>query len=205
MKTACSTALALVIGLGLIAGGPAHASTDAQVTAKTQAFDVSQLPVSTVSLGAFPYIALPDGYTTGSTPEVSEFDQIPFWTGDRLEPVEGRVWSANITNSEGKTFSDFELARNVEAVVKALGGQKIFDGTLTRETTDALQNWPRHFAEKYNSGLGDVWNNPAHVFVIHREDRDIWVHLCAYAFGAGLLIVESKPLAITARPQPATP
>ncbi len=179
-------------------------SPDVAQKAAGHAFKPSSLPVSTVPLGAFPYIALPSGYVTGSAPDMADFDQVPFWTGDRLEPVEGRVWSAHISAAEGKTFSDLELQRNIESVVSALGGKKIFDGKLPEEVGQKIKEWPRDIALKYNSGLGDVWNNPAQVFVVHRADRDIWIHLCSYQFGGGLLIAETKPLEVTARLLPAS-
>ncbi len=176
----------------------------AQSPASTTAFDPASLPVSDVPLGDFPYIALPTGYVTGSTPDVADFDQVPFWTGDRLQPVEGKVWSAHIDAAQGKTFSDLELERNIESVVTALGGKKIFDGKLPEAATQKIKGWPRNIASKYNSGLGDVWNNPAQVFVVHRADRDIWIHLCSYQFGGGLLIAETKPLQVTASLLPAS-
>ncbi|UKE77939.1 OmpA family protein [Xanthomonas translucens pv. arrhenatheri] len=178
--------------------------TPAQRAAVSTAFDPASLPVSSAPLGDFPYIALPSGYVAGATPDIADFDQVPFWTGDRLQPVEGKVWSAHIDAAQGKTFSDLELERNIEAVVTALGGKKIFDGKLTEAATQKIKKWPRNVASKYNSGLGDIWNNPAQVFVVHRADRDIWIHLCSYQFGGGLLIAETKPLQVTASLLPAS-
>lgn len=175
----------------------------AQKNADT-AFRVSSLPVSTVKLGTFPYIALPQGYVTATAPEVTDFDQLPFWTGDRLEAVEGKVWSAHISAVEGKTFSDLELKRNIEAVIASLDGKKIFDGKIPADALQGIEKWPRKFTEKYNSGLGDIWNNDAQVFVVHQADRDLWVHFCSYQFGAGLLIAETKPLVVTAGLLPAS-
>ncbi|UYK68541.1 OmpA family protein [Xanthomonas sacchari] len=184
----------------------ANATQDAsmQHAAASTAFDPASLPVSNVPPGDFPYIALPTGYITGSTPDVADFDQVPFWTGDRLQPVEGKVWSAHIDAAQGKTFSDLELSRNIEAVVTTLGGKKIFDGRIPDAATKQINEWPRDFAIKYNSGLGDIWNNPAQVFVVHRADRDIWIHLCTDQFGGGLLIAETKPLQVTASLLPAS-
>jgi OmpA-OmpF porin, OOP family len=71
------------------AGSPQAPQPQQEATAK--GFDASGLPVSSVPLGAFPYIALPNGYVAGSTPDVADFDQVPFCAGDRLEPVEGKV------------------------------------------------------------------------------------------------------------------
>lgn len=193
MKKSTAVTLVLVIALGL----SVQALPPVQA-APGKAFDASSLPVSSVPLGAFPYIALPDGYVTATTPDVADFDQVPFWTGDHLEVVEGKVWSAHIDASQGKTFSDLELERNIESLVSSLGGRKIFDGRIQEEAGQKIKEWPRDFALKYNSGLGDVWNNPTQVFVVRRADRNIWIHLCSYQFGGGLLIAETKPLEITA-------
>ncbi|NIJ73793.1 MULTISPECIES: OmpA family protein [unclassified Xanthomonas] len=184
------------------AGSTQEASAQQPATSAT--FDPASLPVSDVPLGDFPYIALPSGYVTGNKPDGTDFDQVPFWTGDRLQPVEGKVWSAQINAADGKTFSDIELERNIEAMVTALGGKKIFDGRIPEAATQKIKEWPRDFATKYNSGLGDVWNNPVQVFVVHRADRDIWIHLCSYQFGGGLLIAETKPLQVTASLLPAS-
>ncbi|MFP3449292.1 OmpA family protein, partial [Pseudomonas sp. SIMBA_067] len=85
-----------------------------------------------------------------------------------------------------------------------LGGKKIFDGKIPEDPGQKIKEWPRDLALKYNSGLGDIWNNAAQVFVIRRADREIWIHLCSYPFGGGLLIVETKPLQITASLLPAS-
>ncbi|SDS30714.1 OmpA family protein [Pseudomonas asplenii] len=197
-KTATATlALAITLSLGIQVLQPVQA-------AENPIFEASRLPVSDVPLGAFPYIALPDGYVIATTPDVSDFDQVPFWTGDHLEVVEGKVWSTHIDAVQGKAFSDLELQRNLEAVVSSLGGNKIFDGKIPEDAGQKIKEWPRDFALKYNSGLGDIWNNAAQVFVIHRADREIWIHLCTYPFGGGLLIAETKPLQITASLLPAS-
>ncbi|MFS2156726.1 OmpA family protein [Pseudomonas sp. Pseusp122] len=191
-KTAAATlVLAITLGLSIQNSSPVQA-------ADNKVFEAASLPVSDVSLGAFPYIALPNGYVIATTPDVSDFDQVPFWTGDHLEVVEGKVWSAHIDAAQGKAFSDLELQRNLESVVSSLGGSKIFDGRIAQDASQKIKDWPRDFALKYNSGLGDIWNNATQVFVIHRADRDIWIHLCSYSFGGGLLIAETKPLQITA-------
>ncbi len=223
-KTVAATlALALSMGLGACkkqeatahgndhtappaaaAAASAPPSPPAQAAAPAKGFEPSSLPVSSVPLGAFPYIALPTGYVAASAPDVADFDQVPFWTGDRLEPVEGKVWSAHISAAQGKTFSDLELQRNIESVVASLGGKKIFDGKIPEAAAQKIKEWPRDLALKYNSGLGDLWNNPVQVFVVRRADRNIWIHWCSYQFGGGLLIAETRPLQVTAGLLPAS-
>lgn len=199
LKKTAATTLVLIVTLGL-----SIQASSFENGADNKLFDAASLEVSNVPLGAFPYIALPDGYVIATAPDVSDFDQVPFWTGDRLAVVEGKVWSAHIDAAQGKAFSDLELQRNLESVVSSLGGSKIFDGRIPEDAGQKIKEWPRDFALKYNSGLGDIWNNAAQVFVIHRADRDIWIHLCSYAFGGGLLIAETKPLQITASLLPAS-
>ena len=97
-----------------------------------------------------------------------------------------------------------ELGRNIEAIVTALGGKKIFDGKFPDDVTQKIKEWPRDVSVKYNSRPGDIWNNPAQVFVVHRADRHVWIHLCSYQFCGGLLIVATKPLQVTASLLPAS-
>jgi outer membrane protein OmpA-like peptidoglycan-associated protein len=175
-----------------------------QQPAAGKAFDPASLPVSTAPLGDFPYISLPSGYVTPRTPDVIDFDQVPFWTGDHLQPVEGRIWSGYINTVEGKQFSALELERNIEAVVSSLGGKKIFDGKIPKDATDKIGEWPHNVAQKYNDGLGSIYNEASQVFVIHRADRDIWIHLNSSEFSGGMLIAETKPLQITAKILPAS-
>ncbi|WP_340649766.1 OmpA family protein [Pseudoxanthomonas winnipegensis] len=181
---------------------PAAAKDTAPAAAK--GFDPASLPVSSVALGDFPYLKLPDGYVPTNKAELAEFDQVPLWTGDRLEPVEGRIWWTNVSAAQGKTFSQLELTRNIEAAVAAMGGRKIFDGQIPAEARDQLKSWRGDPTTRFVDGLGDFYNNPVQVFVVHRADRDIWIHLCSYQFGAGLLIAETKPLQITAGLLPAS-
>lgn len=166
-------------------------------------FDVGTLPVSSTALGAFPYIGLPEGYEPNGL-QTSAFEQVPFWTGDRLEPVEGQVWSAGVYPADGKTFSGLELSRNIASLVQAMGGQKIFEGKLPAQATADTNAWPNGVATRFVAGLGDIYNDPSQTFVIHRQDRDIWVHLCVSLYNAGLLVVETKPVQITATLLPAS-
>lgn len=183
---------------------PETAASAAPPVAAATAFDVRSLPVSDAALGEFPYLGLPQGYALNGKPLTSGFDQLPFWTGDRLEPVEGKVWAGDVTAQKGSEFSALELQRNIEALVTGLGGRKIVDGRIPQPALAQIKQWPGNIAVRYVDGLGDIYNNATQNFVIHRADRDIWIHLCAYSLGAGLLVVETKPVQITATLLPAS-
>jgi outer membrane protein OmpA-like peptidoglycan-associated protein len=48
-------------------------------------------------------------------------------------------------------------------------------------------------------GIGDIYNEPADTYVIHRADRNIWIHVCSGGAGGGLLIAETKPFQASAK------
>ena len=105
----------------------AAAATDG--SQKAAAFNVAELPVSQATIGSFPYLGLPQGYTSQDVVD-SEFDRVPFWTGDRVEWIEGKVHSSVLQSSSDHPYSQLELSRNVQSLVEALGGKRIFSGTI---------------------------------------------------------------------------
>ncbi|MEX5440711.1 MULTISPECIES: hypothetical protein [Acinetobacter] len=107
-------------------------TTQAAETAQTQAFDISKIPLSTATLGDFPYIALPDGYIYQNT-EQRNFERVPFWTGQQLEWVEGQLFSSGITSKpEYKEGNFLEIQRNLESVIKDLGGVEIVNSQIPK-------------------------------------------------------------------------
>lgn len=163
-------------------------------------FDINSIPVSTASLGQFPYIGLPDGYSAQRA-STSKFERVPFWTGDRVEWVEGQVYGAAVNAREGQPYSQLELTRNVQALVEGLGGREIFNGNIPQAALTEIQN-SKAAVERVDA-LGDIYNEPANVYVIRQADRNIWVHLSKSGDGSGLMVAETKPVEITAKALPA--
>lgn len=206
----------LLLGLAACKGEPAAApvaqdaapsmATDAApaegvpAAASGASFNVADLPVSNASLGSFPYLGLPQGYASADVVQ-SEFDRVPFWTGDRVEWVEGKVYSAAVHAAGDRPYSQLELGRNVQEMVSSLGGKRIFSGVLPAPMASEIGN--SKAAVTYVGGLGDIYNEPAETYVIHRADRDIWVHVGGGGSGGGLLLAETKPVEITAKLLPA--
>ena len=82
--------------------------------------------------GDFPYIALPDGYIYQNT-EQRNFERVPFWTGQQLEWVEGQLFSSGITSKpEYKEGNFLEIQRNLESVIKDLGGVEIVNSQIPK-------------------------------------------------------------------------
>lgn len=163
---------------------------------KASAFNVADLPVSQATIGSFPYLGLPQGYASQDVVD-SEFDRVPFWTGDRVEWIEGKIHSSVLQSSGDHPYSQLELSRNVQSLVEALGGKRIFSGTIPADASRDIGN--SKAATTYVGGIGDIYNEPAETYVIHREDRDIWIHLGSGGNAGGLLVAETKPMQITAK------
>lgn len=216
MKNTARTALTLAALLGLAAckphdqpaspsddGAAAPAATDDSAAAqKVQSFDIDSIPVSTVALGGFPYITLPAGYTTEGRTQVSkDFARFPFWIKGQPHWVEGKFYGAEFVPAEGKEMSEFEVKKNFEALIGQIGGQKVSEEKIPSET---VEGWGDEIAQGFNGALGDVYNEPATTYVIHRNDGNIWVHLVTNSAQGWYLVGQEKAFAQTAQLIPAS-
>jgi len=173
-------------------------SASVAAAAEDAAFTLDSVPVSEVALGEFPYLRLPDGYVYTDRAD-SDYDRVAFWTGDRLEWVEGRVFGARVLGDgdQGKTFVLLEYQRNMQAAIQQAGGQRIVEGQWPRELRDELAKADPDLGVRYNGGLGDIWNRPVETFVIRRADRAIWIQVTGYQHGGSLLVAETAAVEIT--------
>lgn len=163
------------------------------------AFDQAAVPVSTATLGAFPYFSLPDGYVrTGE--EAHDFFAFPFWVNGAFQTVEGKVHMSMIEPEDDKRFSRVELQRNIEAVINQAGGVKVSEAPVPIAAINALGD---QMISDTTAGTGDIYNNAIATYVIRRADKTIWVHFDAGGSSAGLTVAETAPLAITAGLLPA--
>ncbi|MBB1060033.1 OmpA family protein [Lysobacter spongiae] len=175
---------------------PADTDADGGAAAAQAGFDVESVPVSDAPLGEFPYFNLPAGYGNPNSPKpILDLDRVPFWTGDRLEWVEGRAFQSLIRAERGKNFSQFELKKNIEHLITSVGGVKVTDSRIPQSALDTLDD---SYEVAYSAGHGDIYNNPVQTYLVRRADRNIWVHVCSDTASAGWIIVESQPFQATA-------
>ncbi len=163
------------------------------------AFEIDSVPVSSQRLGAFPFIVLPDGYEAINA-QTLKVTRVPFWTGDRLEPVEGKAYMATVQEQQGSTYSELEFERNIAHVVEEAGGVLVTDSAIP---PDVLEGVPRDVRVGLVDGWGDVYNNPVQTYVIRTAERTIWVHVCSDSAGAGLIVLEAEAFVPTASLLPA--
>ncbi|MDO3665056.1 OmpA family protein [Acinetobacter higginsii] len=171
-----------------------HQSVETQ--SKTASFSIDQIPISNVELGDFPFIQLPKGYHFAHQ-STENFAQMEFWVGDKLEKVEGQLFNGRIDAEENNKQASFlELQRNLDAVIGSLGGKKITDSKIPTELSTQLSE---KYGVAYVDGLGDIYNNPTQSYVIHQNHRDIWFQITQSGLSAGLLVLETRPIEITAQ------
>ena len=164
------------------------------------AFSIDAVPLSNAPLGAFPYFGLPPRYKPQNKPITHAFGRFPFWTGAAFQQVEGQVYMVAIVGEKEADYSAFELKKNMQALFAQAGAVKIAEGRIPTAMLYALPDEER---QDINAGFGDPYNNPVETWVIHRPDKDIWIHFAQNSSSAGLSVVEAKPFAPTAALLPA--
>lgn len=168
----------------------AQQAGQAEAADRADGLDLSDVPVSTVTMGAFPYLSLPDGYRTAEA-STFDLDRAPFWVGNEFHWVEGRVHQAAIFADPGKQFAELELQNYVDEMLDRVGA------VLLSEADEI----PMHLATgagldeatrlKYRAGLGHFYSRPVKTYVVRRADGDIWVHFTSHERGASWIIARS--------------
>ena len=173
---------------------PSDVAPAADASAPT--FDIEAIEVSDAALGEFPYFSLPAGYEPMNKPVQMDYARFPFWTGHAFEWVEGRSYETAIGAVDGKTWSEFELRKNLESLLESVGAVKVTSSKIPREWRDKLED---DTTQGHIEGLGDIYNEAATVYVIRRADRNIWVHFVTNSAMGNWLIMESSPFEPTAK------
>ncbi len=165
-------------------------------------FDIDSIPVSTVTLGDFPYITLPAGYTSEHRNKLSkDFARFPFWLNGQSHWVEGKFYGTSFAPAEGKGMSEYEVKKNFETLLQQMGGVKLSEGSIPSEVTE---KWGDEITQGFIDGLGDVYNNPVTTYLVRRNDGNIWVHLVTDSAGGAYLVGQEQAFAQTAQLLPAS-
>lgn len=103
-----------------------HGAGDADLAigeeTKGDDFDIAKIPLSSATLGDFPYISLPQGYVSNGEPETKQIARFPFWVQGRAHWVEGRFYLVNVYPEKEGGYNPYELRRNLDALVAQMGG-----------------------------------------------------------------------------------
>ena len=176
---------------------PAPEATPAApaATAAAVAFDISKIPVSDKPLPAWPYVALAAGYHYDNNENLAEqskdLARVPAWTGGQLLWVEGKTFSDQIDNSDGKTFSKFEVRKSLQQAIEALGGVRIGERSYDEATYKANEKALDDFRQEFDRIRDAYWYAAdADTYVIRRADKAVWVVLETGNGDGGILVAE---------------
>ncbi|MBH1555014.1 OmpA family protein [Stenotrophomonas forensis] len=165
-------------------------------------FDTGSLPPSTAALGELPFFSLPQGYAPQNAPHPRAWARFPFRMGEGVHWVEGPSWSARIVaDSEAapdKAFSALEVQRNLDGVITAAGGRKVFEGTLLRDIYYGPQ-LEGEIGGGFIDAVNGEQNAPTTVYVLRQANRTVWVQLAVDSNSAGLVVVDEVPFKATAQ------
>lgn len=156
-------------------------------------FNLSALPVTDKPLGEWPYLPVPEGYVYDEA-ETFDLSRVPFWTGQALEFVEGKVYQAEVEIPSGseKNFSRFEVLKRIDEALTGLGASKV----TTSELPSAVvrKDLPKNFGSEFYAGAGG-YNGDQEVstYVIRQADRVVWFKAFGDENRGSLLIAEAEP------------
>lgn len=150
----------------------------------------------------FPYLTLPAAYDDNGSGKQRDFDMYPFWTGGDFEEVEGRTFTTAVRGEE-RSYSMYEVRRNIEAMMAEAGGTRVFEGRIPEE---ASQRYDRDLKGYYSRGTGFSWDDyDSLVYRVDRPDgREVWVHARLEYLNAGWVVAEREGFVQTAALLPAS-
>jgi OOP family OmpA-OmpF porin len=158
-------------------------------------FNSNEVKISTKPLGDFPYLGLPEGYINYEKNDIVNFDQSYFWVKGHFECPEGKIFWSEIRSKEGKAFSEQEVLRNLDELILSANGKKISSTTVLPDSLESLKSDQARY-HKYLSGWGFIGYKPTSVYLIRRQDKNIWVQMTPGSDGSSLgwMVLETKPL-----------
>ncbi len=177
---------------------PAAAEATPVAEAATPAvaiFDINTIPASDKPLPAWPYVSLPAGYQFYYTEDLpsrtKDLARVPLWTGGQLLWLEGKVFSDAIDNVDGKTYSKFEVRKNVQQAIEGLGGVRLAEHSLDEATFKANESALDDFRGEFDR-IGDAYwyGNDADTYLVRRADKAIWIVFHSSNSRGGLMVAE---------------
>ncbi len=158
-------------------------------------FDITAITLSDTPLPEWPYVALPAGYHFDNADNIAraskDLARVPLWTGTELLWLEGRTFTDDIEKDEGKSFSKFEVRKNLQQSIEALGGKRLTRKVYDEATYKTHQAEIEDFRQEFSDMADAYWyDNEADTYVIRRADKAIWVVTYVGNDDASLMVAE---------------
>lgn len=156
-------------------------------------FDINTIEISNTDLGDFPFFSLPNGMKEQNKPIKRSYDRLFFPINGVMTPIEGKIWKSSIVvpykSEEPWSLPYFQ--KSYDDAIKTVGGVKIFDGKVSKEELDRIDEQASYFGEE---GSIEYSNSPVRVYVIRRPNGDdIYVQLSGSSASGQLQILQKAP------------
>ena len=177
---------------------PASLPPPPGVPTEAKPFDIASIPVTDKPLGEWPYLVVPAGYEWRDA-KTMDLSRVPFWTGQALEFVEGKVFLGAIRESGEKTFSRFEVLKRADEALAALGATKVTTSGIPEVIYE--KDMPENFGSEFYVGAGGYQSSEQELstYVIRHADRTVWFKVFANTNTGSILIAETEPTAVAAQ------
>jgi hypothetical protein len=168
--------------------------TKATGESKSEAFNVSKIPVTTKNLGTFPYLSAPDGYRYNDIVK-SDLETLHFAVNGKLMAVDGKTYKTNIyKNRESETPFNMQVVDEAyKKVITDLGGVQVSDKLLPGEVDKAGKS----VLERENHAYVTIGENNytlSHVrtYIIKTAQAEVWIELSLYENGGYINILQKE-------------
>lgn len=153
--------------------------------------NMQDLPFSTVAIGDFPFITLPEGLQPLNKPLEQKFGVCFFPINGVMTPFEGRLYKINVSSERGTTYSQHYFEKSMATYLESVGAVKIFEGAITNEEYKRY-----HTLDPNKGGEGDMGYAKEHLafYVIRsKEQGNIYIQYNSNNAGGKLNILQEKP------------
>ncbi|WP_226388950.1 OmpA family protein [Penaeicola halotolerans] len=162
-------------------------------------FDISAIPISKTNISDLVFFNLPNGYKFDNPKNIIDYDQFAFFVDKETYLFkEGKLFQSRISTIDwNKKFSLIELLRNIENVIESSAGQKIFEGMVSRESVEKINEK----VKLYNyDGYGFLGYAKTFSYLIRNEDKETWIQITESDDDASVCIgvLQTKNLQISA-------
>lgn len=165
----------------------------------TGSFDINLIPISKNNISDVLFFNLPNGYKFDTPKNSIDYDQFAFFVDKETYFFkEGKLFQSRISTSDvNKKFVLIELLRNIENIIESSGGQKIFEGIVSKESVAQIEEK----IKLYNYvGYGFISHAKTFSYLIKNEDKETWIQITESDDNASVYIgiLQTKTLQISA-------
>ncbi|MDF4202632.1 OmpA family protein [Maribacter sp. SA7] len=165
----------------------------------TDNFDWTEIPLSSVHIGEFPYLAPPEGFfvkTKQGKPakdgltKFSDFGRLMMYTGEAFYNADGKMAKMLYgMTKKGKAFNKLLFDKSVDGYLESIGAELIFKGSVPRKKMYALDKIDPMAQSDYI--VGRAYNSdPIRHYALNHKSGKIMFQVWSNTYGAEVGVVE---------------